>query len=49
MVRYLIGKKSTGDNHKVAVSHAVLLLNDFTTITSERKKESATQVIDRER
>jgi hypothetical protein len=39
MVRDLTGKKSTGDNHKVAVSQAVLLLNDFTKIKSEAKNE----------
>jgi hypothetical protein len=40
MVRDLTGKKSTGDNHKVAVSQAVLLLNDFTKIKSEAKNET---------
>jgi hypothetical protein len=40
MVRDLTGKKSTGDNHKVAVSQAVLLLNDFTKIKSEANNET---------
>jgi hypothetical protein len=37
--RFLIGKKSTGDNRKVAVSQAVLLLNDFTMIINEANND----------